>query len=184
MDWKNYFENTQGTGFLATANKKGEVNAAIYSRPKVLDDGSFIFGMTDRLTHANIAENPHAVYAFSEGSYAGNRFYLEKTREEEKGELLEQIRKEADRCVYPGVGKLVKHVVYFKVNKALPLVIAGCTGDHSKHLCELAANGEYEQIQKLAKEPYYMCLNCGRMADSEENLCNPIAIDKIPVGAM
>ena len=58
-----------------------------------------------------------------------------------------------------------------------------CIGQHSLHICELAQQGKFNQIKQLAQNPYYMCINCGRVADSEKNLCNPLALDKIPVEA-
>jgi hypothetical protein len=122
MDWKEYFEKKTGMGFLATANSKGEVDIAVYSKPKVMDDGTLACGMADRLTHANLSENPHAVYAFNEGGFQGKRLFIEKVREETEGPLLESIRKEADKMVGPGVGDLVKFVVYFRIKKDLPLV--------------------------------------------------------------
>ena len=122
MDWKEYFEKKSGMGFLATANSKGEVDIAVYSRPKVMEDGTLACGMADRLTHANLTENPHAVYAFNEGGFQGKRLFLEKVREETEGSLLDSIRAEADKVVGPGVGDMVKFVVYFRVKKDLPLV--------------------------------------------------------------
>ena len=122
MDWKEYFEKKTGMGFLATANSRGEVDIAVYSKPKVMEDGTLACGMADRLTHANLSENPHAVYAFNEGGFQGKRLFIEKVREETEGPLLEGIRKEADKMVGPGVGDLVKFVVYFRVKKDLPLV--------------------------------------------------------------
>lgn len=122
MNWKEYFEKTGGTGFLATGGRGGEVDIAIYSRPHVMDDGTLAFGMTDRLTHANIQENPHATYAFKETGHKGVRLYLEKVREETEGPLLEEIRRRADEVVCPGTGDLIKFVVYFRVTKDLPLV--------------------------------------------------------------
>lgn len=56
-----------------------------------------------------------------------------------------------------------------------------CTGDHSVHICELASQNKHSEIKELAKDPYYMCYNCGRVADAEKNLCNPVPFDKIPV---
>ena len=56
-----------------------------------------------------------------------------------------------------------------------------CTGDHAIHICELAQHNKFNNIKELAQDPYYLCMNCGRVADSEENLCNPLAFDKIPV---
>jgi hypothetical protein len=122
MNWKDYFEKTSGKGFLATAGRSGEVDIAIYSRPHVMEDGTLAFGMTDRLTHANLGENPHAVYAFNEKGYKGMRLYLEKVSEETEGSLLEKIRKRADEVVCPGTGDAIKYVVYFRVTKDLPLV--------------------------------------------------------------
>ncbi|HSH68653.1 MAG TPA: pyridoxamine 5'-phosphate oxidase family protein, partial [Deferrisomatales bacterium] len=60
MDWNKYFEGRRGTGFMATADKDGEVNIAVYSRPRVMEDGTLAFGMTDRLTHKNLQDNPRA----------------------------------------------------------------------------------------------------------------------------
>lgn len=122
MEWKDYFEKKSGMGFLATSNSKGDVDIAVYSRPKVMDDGTLAYGMADRLTHANLQENPHAVYAFNEGGFQGVRIFLEKVREETEGPLLDSIRQEADKVVGPGIGDFVKFVVYFRVTKQLPLV--------------------------------------------------------------
>ena len=122
MNWNDYFEKTTGKGFLATAGHSGEVDIAIYSRPHVMEDGTLAFGMTDRLTHTNIRENPHAVYAFSEKDYKGVRLYLEMVREETEGSLIEESRKRADEVVCPGTGDTIKYVVYFRVTKDHPLV--------------------------------------------------------------
>ena len=122
MDWKDYFEKKSGMGFLATSNSKGDVDIAVYSRPKVMEDGTLAYGMADRLTHANLQENPRAVYAFNEGGFQGVRIFLEKVGEETEGQMLDAIRQEADRVVGPGIGDLVKQVVYFRVTKDLPLV--------------------------------------------------------------
>lgn len=181
MNWKEYFSNTNGRGFLATANSRGEVNIAIYSRPQVMTDGSFVFGMTDRLTHTNLQENPRATYAFSEmPGFGGRRFYLYRTKEETSGPLLEEIREMTDKYVHPGAGKLVKFVVHFRVDSDLPLICEKCSGDHTQHLCEIAGNERFDLIKELAKKPDYMCMNCGRMADNRASLCNPMPMEDIP----
>ncbi|MBN2719534.1 MAG: pyridoxamine 5'-phosphate oxidase family protein, partial [Proteobacteria bacterium] len=115
MDWKDYFQKKEGTGFLATAGAKGEVNIAVYSRPHVHEDGTFVFGMADRLTHANLEQNPQAVYAFHEGHYEGYRIYLEKVREEKTGPMIDSIRDRAKAVSSPGAADMVKYAVYFRV---------------------------------------------------------------------
>lgn len=125
MDWKNYFHKKEGTGFLATAGAKGEVNIAVYSRPHVLEDGTFAFGMADRLTHVNLEQNPQAVYAFHEGHYQGHRIYLVKVREETTGPMLDSIRERAKTLSSAGAADMVKYAVYFRVVRNLPLVGTG-----------------------------------------------------------
>ena len=72
MDWQRYVDEPRGTGFLATA-AAGRANVARYPRPHVRDDGSLVFGMAGRLTHANLQKNPHAAYAFQARGSQGVR---------------------------------------------------------------------------------------------------------------
>jgi hypothetical protein len=126
MTLREYFENTQGTGVLATAGGNGEVDAAIYARPHVMDDGSIAFIMLDRLTHKNLETNPHAAFLFVEegGRYRGVRLFLEKIREDKDPDL---IRKLSRRCL-DEKGEHAsgpKFLVYFRLKKILDLIGAG-----------------------------------------------------------
>ncbi len=51
-----------------------------------------------------------------------------------------------------------------------------CYGDHVGHLCVLASDEKIEEIKELTKNPEYICFNCGRVADCEANLCNPMPL--------
>lgn len=51
-----------------------------------------------------------------------------------------------------------------------------CKGDHQGHICVLASKGLFDEIKKLTKTPQYICFNCGRVADLEQNLCNPMPL--------
>ena len=53
-----------------------------------------------------------------------------------------------------------------------------CKGDHSGHLCVLVSEKKFDEIRKIVKEPQYICFNCGRVADSDSNLCNPMPIEE------
>jgi len=53
-----------------------------------------------------------------------------------------------------------------------------CRGDHFGHLCVLSSNEKFEQIKKLTTNPKHICFNCGRVADSEKNVYNPMSLDK------
>ena len=120
---KDYFENTKGTGIMATADKEGKVNAAVYSRPHFLEDGSIAFIMRDRLTHENLQSNPYAAFLFVEDGpgYRGKRLYLRKTREEENSDLIQSLSRRDDKRDDTSV----RFLVVFKVDKVLPLIGAG-----------------------------------------------------------
>lgn len=125
MDLKAYFDDTKGFGVLATADKDGNVNAAVYSRPHVMDDGTLAFIMWDRLTHHNLQSNPGAHFLFRENTagYKGKRIYLTKIREEEESELLYTLRRKSEKDESHMKGS--KFLVFFKVEKVLPLVGTG-----------------------------------------------------------
>ncbi len=122
MELKEYFENVSGLGVLSTADGKGRVNTAVYSRPHIMEDGSLAFIMRDRLTHANIQSNPHAAYLFREDGpgYQGKRLYLTRIREEKDSELIaalsrRQYRSDQDR-------RESSFLVFFNLEKERPLV--------------------------------------------------------------
>ncbi len=123
MDLKEYFENTKGIGILATADSEGKVDAAVYARPNIMEDGSLAFIMRDRLTHHNLQSNSHATYLFVENGpgYKGKRLYLTKVREERDTELLESLRKRQDL----DEKEEAKFLVIFNLAKELPLIGEG-----------------------------------------------------------
>ena len=120
MELKEYFENAKGTGILATADGDGKVDAAVYARPNIMEDGSLAFIMRDRLTHHNLQSNSYATYLFIEHGpgYKGKRLYLTKVREEQDTELLESLRKR----LYIDARDESKYLVIFNVTKKLPLI--------------------------------------------------------------
>jgi len=124
MKLKDYFEKTKGTGVLATADAQGKVDAAIYARPHILEDGSFAFIMLDRLTHKNLQTNPHATFLFMEKGegYKGVRLFLKKLREDTDPELIESLSR---RCLSPDQIQGPKFLVIFRLEKYLNLLGAG-----------------------------------------------------------
>lgn len=124
MELKEYFDNKKGIGVLATADSEGRVNAAVYSRPHFMDDGNIAFIMADRLTHKNLQSNPHAVYLFKEDGdkYVGKRLYLTKIKEEQNGSLIDKIRRKREYKDGRRYETKSKFLVYFKIDKVLPLV--------------------------------------------------------------
>ena len=125
MKLSEYFEKTKGWGVLATADAVGKVDVAVYARPHFTTEDDIAFIMGDRLTHQNLQSNPNAAYLFKEDGpgYKGKRLFLTKIREEQDSELLYAIRSKR----YPSEkeeGK-TRFLVFFKIDKILPLVGAG-----------------------------------------------------------
>jgi hypothetical protein len=112
-----------GKGVFSSASGTGIVNTAVYAAPHIVDKDMVAWGMTDGRTWSNIHENPHASYAYFspvEG-YRGARLPLVLARPEDSGELLERIRGRA-REKSPVDPAAIRHVAYFKVVEARPLV--------------------------------------------------------------
>ena len=120
MTLKEYFETNKGLGVLSTADSEGKVDAAIYSRPHFIEDGTMALIMRDRLSHTNLQSNPHAMYLFKEDGpgYKGKRLFITKLKEEKNTELLESLRRRKD-AYEDGEDRFL---VYFKVDKEVPLV--------------------------------------------------------------
>ena len=123
---KQYFEEISGTGVLSTADSTGKVDAAIYSTPHVMNDGTVAFIMRERLTHENLRSNPYAVYLFMEDApgHKGVRIFLKNTGEDDSAELIASMTR---RHLSPELDaqKGPKHLVYFVVEKVLPLIGSG-----------------------------------------------------------
>ena len=124
MELSEYFEKKKGRGVIATTDSKGKVGVAVYARPHFINEKTVAFIMADRLMHKNLESNPHAAYLFMEAGdkYVGKRLYLTKIKEEKDSELIGSIRRREVCPVDEGYKKGLRFLVYFKINKVLPLV--------------------------------------------------------------
>ena len=118
MKLSEYFEKAVGYGVISTADSEGRVDSAIYSKPHFIDEENIAFVMTDRLTHRNLQSNPHAAYLFIEsgGGYNGRRLFLTKVKESDEDRVIDSFLRNKE---YRNV---VKYVVFFKIDKVLPLI--------------------------------------------------------------
>ncbi|MFO7883408.1 MAG: pyridoxamine 5'-phosphate oxidase family protein [Desulfobacteraceae bacterium] len=126
MNLKSYFDETRGTGIISTSDSEGNVNAAVYGRPHVMEDNSIAFIMRNRLTRKNLESNPKAAYLFIENTsgYKGKRLYLKKIREEQDNEKINAMkRRSSSKDDSPDAEG--KFLVYFSVEKELPLIGPG-----------------------------------------------------------
>jgi hypothetical protein len=51
---------------------------------------------------------------------------------------------------------------------------------HSRHLCYIISQGfhlsDEEEYKALLEDPKFKCQHCGRVANSEKNLCKPVKL--------
>jgi hypothetical protein len=124
MGLGEYFKGVGGHGVLATADSDGKVDVALYAIPYVVDESTIAFIMADRQTRRNLLANPHAAYLYKapgEG-FEGRRLFLTMEKELRGDEVTdpELSGKYGRACQeYPAE---TLSVVYFKVDKAVPLV--------------------------------------------------------------
>lgn len=52
-----------------------------------------------------------------------------------------------------------------------------CGDKHQGHLCVLHSKGLTDQIACVTNAPTVVCFTCGREANSEENVCNPMPLE-------
>ena len=122
MNLSGYFENTEGTGILATADSNGNVDIALYARPHAIDGQTVAFIMNEHLSYKNLTSNPKAAYLFlEEGTgYSGKRLYLTKIKEDTDAELITSMKKRKTEKYNDSDSK--KHLVYFRVDKIRVLI--------------------------------------------------------------
>ncbi len=120
MKISEYLENNRGVGILSTASSDGEVNGAVYARPHVVAPDKVVFIMRERLSRANIKQNPQAHYLFLEEGVKsrGIRLYLDMIDETDDPEAIKKLSR---RERQPDDDER-RYLVTFRVQKALSLL--------------------------------------------------------------
>lgn len=123
MDIGHYFQKTEGTGILATCDPGAEVDAAIYSKPIVIDQSTIAFVMKERLSHRNLQKHLKACYLFIENGSndKGVRLSLSMQREEKNRSLIDKLRAQQP-CMFPKEDDSDKFLVFFGIDRIRPLV--------------------------------------------------------------
>jgi hypothetical protein len=125
MNLTEYFESKNGLGILATANSEGIIDGAPYSKPHFEDENTVTFIMADRLSHKNLESNPRATFIFKEDeSYEGKRLFMSKVKEVDDDDMINELMSKYHPDWYEAYKEKKKFLVYFKIEKILPLIIS------------------------------------------------------------
>lgn len=114
-------------GALATANKEGDVNAAVFGSPRMVDENTVVMGIGENRSYRNLQRNPKAVFIVMEPGesvrdWKGARVYLEAVDMETEGELYDQIKQNIAKAAGQGAAEMIHAAIRFKITEVRPIV--------------------------------------------------------------
>jgi predicted pyridoxine 5'-phosphate oxidase superfamily flavin-nucleotide-binding protein len=121
------FNRTTRIGALATANKNGDVNAAVFGSPRMIDEDTVIMAIGDNRSYQNLQENPKASFIVIEPGespmqWKGIRLYLELDAFERYGELLDSFREKIRKMAGDQSANAIVAALRFKITDVRPLI--------------------------------------------------------------
>lgn len=121
------FNKQARVGALATANKDGEVNAAVFGSPRMIDEETVIMAIGDNRSFRNLQENPKASFIVMEPgdspmAWKGARLYLEVDAFERYGELLDSFRENIRKMAGSKSANAIVAAIRFKITDVRPLI--------------------------------------------------------------
>ena len=114
-------------GVLATANRKGEPNVAVFGSPHMPDDMTLVMGLADTRTAQNLLETGRAVFmsvlpGATPMETRGVRIYLKVRAMEKEGANLEAIKEKIRKAAGDRAAARIRYAVFFDVEATRPLV--------------------------------------------------------------
>lgn len=124
------FNRQPRIGALATANKNGEVNTAVFGSPRMIDEDTVIMAIGDNRTYKNLQENPRASFILMEPgtsphTWKGARLYLQVDTFERQGEVLDSFRENIRKMAGNKSADAIVAAIRFKVIEVRPLIDSG-----------------------------------------------------------
>lgn len=121
------FNRETRIGALATANSSGDVNAAVFGSPRMIDEDTIIMAIGDNRSYQYLQENPKASFIVIEPgetptSWKGVRLYLEVDTFERYGEVLDSFRENIRKVAGNRSADAIKAAIRFKVKDVRPLI--------------------------------------------------------------
>lgn len=121
------FNKKSRIGALATANKTGDINAAVFGSPRMIDEDTVIMAIGDNRSFQYLQENPKASFIVIEPGesptdWKGVRLYLEMDSFERYGELLDSFRENIRKVAGNRSANAITAAIRFKVTDVRPLI--------------------------------------------------------------
>ncbi len=114
-------------GVMATTNRQGEPNVAVFGSPHMPDDLTLVMGLSDSRTAQNLLETGRAVFmsvlpADNPMETQGARVYLKVRVMEKAGANLEAIKARIRAAAGERAAARVRYAVFFDIEASRPLV--------------------------------------------------------------
>ena len=114
-------------GALATANKEGDVNVAVFGSPRMVDENTIVMGIGNNRSFRNLQRNPKAVFIVMEPGetvmdWKGARVYLEAVDLVTDGEFYNQIKQHITKSSGVQAANMIQAAIRFKITEVRPIV--------------------------------------------------------------
>lgn len=121
------FNKRPRIGSLATASLKGDVNAAVFGSPQMIDENTVVMGMRKNRSLENLQENPKAIFIVMEpaeksSDWTGVRVYLEALIIETEGDFLDRVKENTAKRAGKEAAERICAAVRFRVTEVRPLI--------------------------------------------------------------
>ena len=126
---KKILENESRSVVLATADKSGAVNIAMFGSMQVVDDSNMLIMLGDNRTYANVSVNHSAACIVTIGGTSGMgvqgcRLYLKVNETADDGEEFESVKAKLKEKI-GDAAEMLKHLVKFEIVEARPILDMG-----------------------------------------------------------
>jgi hypothetical protein len=127
MEVMELFNKKPRIGTLSTANRKGEVNVAVFGSPQMIDENTVIMGIGRNRSFRNLQENPQAAFIVVEPGktvmdWRGARVYLEAVDIERGGGFFEEVRAGIAKAAGKEAADMIHAAIRFRINEVRPIV--------------------------------------------------------------
>ena len=114
-------------GALATANKEGDVNVAVFGSPRMVDENTVVMGIGENRSYRNLQRNPKAVFIVMEPGetvmdWKGARVYLEAVDLVSEGEFYDQTKQNIAKAAGVQAARMIQAAIRFKITEVRPVV--------------------------------------------------------------
>ena len=121
------FNKDTRIGALATVNQNGDVNAAVFGSPRMINEDTVVMAIGDNRSFRNLQENPKATFIVVEpgeapATWKGVRLYLKVDSYERYGELLDSFREKIRKVAGNKSADAIVAALRFKITDVRPLI--------------------------------------------------------------